>query len=120
MLQDLDRITQPTLDVLEALYRASAGGEELHGWAIMKETHRAGPTVYKVLDRLAQRGWVEWRWEELDDDQSSPRKRFYKLTGEAVPAAGALLRERRPEFCRTRPVLGFRSLSWLRGLGDAR
>ena len=43
----LERITQPTLDVLEVLVRAYDDNEQIHGWAIMKATKRAGPTVYK-------------------------------------------------------------------------
>ncbi|MEU7863288.1 PadR family transcriptional regulator [Nonomuraea sp. NPDC049141] len=110
----LERITQPTLDVLEALVRAHDADEQIHGWAIMKATHRAGPTVYKVLDRLEDAGWITGAWEELEPDASRPRRRFYRLTGEGVPAAWALLAERRPAAVKTRPAFGFTALRVLR------
>ncbi|MGW6499350.1 PadR family transcriptional regulator [Nonomuraea angiospora] len=106
----LERITQPTLDVLEVLVRAFDADERIHGWAIMKATKRPGPTVYKVLDRLEDANWITGEWEELGPDQPGPRRRFYRLTGEGAPAARALLVERRPSALRPRPLLSFASL----------
>jgi DNA-binding PadR family transcriptional regulator len=109
----LERITQPTLDVLEVLVRAFDADEQIHGWAIMKATKRAGPTIYKVLDRLEDAHWVTGEWEELGPDQPGPRRRFYRLTGQGASAARGLLSQRRPEALRPRPALGFRKLTWL-------
>jgi PadR family transcriptional regulator PadR len=103
----IERITQPTLDVLEVLIRAFDEDEQIHGWAIMKATKRAGPTVYKVLDRLEDARWITGDWEELGPAQSGPRRRFYRMTGEGVPAARALLAQRRPTTLKPRPTLGF-------------
>jgi PadR family transcriptional regulator, regulatory protein PadR len=100
------RVTGPLLDVLEVLLDAS---EELHGWAIMKATTRSGPTVYQVLERLTEAGWVTARWEALHPEPGRPRRRFYRLDRAALPAARALLRERRPRpepAPRLRPSLG--------------
>lgn len=113
----IERVTQPTLDVLEVLLRAHKEKVQLHGWVIMKETKRAGPTVYKVLDRLEDVGWIVGEWEELTPDQPGPRRRFYRLTGEGAPAAQTLLAQRRPTSLRPRPALSFSSLCWLRALG---
>ncbi|YCK37215.1 PadR family transcriptional regulator [Actinomadura sp. ATCC 39365] len=107
----LQRITQPTLDVLEVLLRAHKEGDKIHGWAIMKETKRSGPTVYNALDRLEDAGWITGEWEELEPDANRPRRRFYRLTGEGAPAAYALLAERRPDAVKTRPTFGFAPLS---------
>ncbi len=103
----LERITQPTLDVLEVLVRAFEEEARVHGWAIMKVTGRAGPTVYKVLDRLEKAGWITGEWEQLAPTQAGPRRRFYRLTGEGAPAAQALLAQRRPAAVKARPALGF-------------
>lgn len=86
------RITQPLLDVLEVLLEAD--GHELHGWAIMKTTKRSGPTIYKILERLAAAKWLSWRWEELSDDASGPRRRFYKLTPHGSTRARSLVAQR--------------------------
>ncbi|GGN99018.1 PadR family transcriptional regulator [Microbispora bryophytorum] len=106
-MEGLQRITQPTLDVLEVLLHAFNDDTQLHGWAIMKATKRAGPTVYKVLDRLEDARWIVGEWETLAPDQPGPRRRFYRLTGEAAQAARSLLAERRPAAVKVRPALGF-------------
>ncbi|MEV1167359.1 PadR family transcriptional regulator [Nonomuraea sp. NPDC049784] len=112
----LQRITQPTLDVLEVLLRAHKDGEKIHGWAIMKQTKRSGPTVYSALDRLEDAGWITGEWEELDPDANRPRRRFYQLTGEGAPAARALLTERRSATLKTKPSFGFSALAQFRTL----
>ncbi|MFI6483753.1 PadR family transcriptional regulator [Nonomuraea sp. NPDC050663] len=112
----IERVTGPTLDVLEALLRAHQKDEELHGWAIIKATRRNGPTVYRALDRLHEAGWIERRWEELEPDNPGPRRRYYSLTGEGVPAARELLEQRRPAALRPKTAFGFAPPSWLQGL----
>ncbi|GAA4089678.1 PadR family transcriptional regulator [Nonomuraea soli] len=109
----LERVTQPTLDVLEVLLSAFDSNQDIHGWAIMKAAKRAGPTVYKVLDRLEDARWISGEWEELGSDQPGPRRRFYRLTGEGAPAARALLAERRPGTLQARPTLGFAPIDWV-------
>ncbi|GAA2327592.1 PadR family transcriptional regulator [Dactylosporangium salmoneum] len=90
-----DRVTQPTLDVLEALLGAK--DFETHGWDIIKTTKRAGPTVYKILERLSGGGLLTERWEEVERKPGVPRRRFYKLTPTGVAHARQLLAERRPQ-----------------------
>ena len=100
------RITAPFLDVLEAFVIAAP--RELHGWAIIKASHRGGPTVYKILERLTQLGWATARWEDADAPPNRPRRRYYKLTGAAEAKARSLLAGRRSRASRSsmRPVLG--------------
>ena len=97
------RITKPLLDVLEVLLRALADNEEPHGWAIMKATSRSGPTVYGVLERLEQGGWIGGRWEDRPAEPNKPRRRFYRLTPTGVTAARDLLAERRPQSRPAKP-----------------
>ncbi|WP_424533657.1 PadR family transcriptional regulator [Sphaerisporangium viridialbum] len=111
----LQRITQPTLDVLEVLLRAYDENTQIHGWAIMKQVKRAGPTVYNVLDRLEDAHLIKGEWEEVAPDANRPRRRFYELTGVGVPAARALLAERRPVALKPKPALGFLRLGWMHG-----
>ncbi|GAA3840865.1 hypothetical protein GCM10022226_74180 [Sphaerisporangium flaviroseum] len=101
------------LDVVESLVRAHLNKRPVHGWVIMKETKRAGPTVYRVLDRLEDERWITGEWEEQTPDQTGPRRRLYRLTGEGVPAARALLAQRRPAALTVRPAPGFALLGWL-------
>lgn len=98
------RVTQPTLDVLDALLNAE--GLELHGWAIIKTTKRAGPTVYKILERLTDGGLVTARWEREHPELGKPRRRFYRLTPTGAAQARELLAHRRDRSERMRPAYG--------------
>jgi DNA-binding PadR family transcriptional regulator len=112
------RITEPLLDVVEVFLQAFADDQELHGWAIVKATKRAGPTVYGVLDRLEDSGWIIGRWEDQPSNASTPRRRFYRLTPNGVVTARELLASRRPAASprlTRRPWPGLTALGWLRG-----
>lgn len=114
------RITGPFLDVLELLFAAYAEADnQLHGWAIMKTTKRSGPTVYGVLDRLEDMGWIEGRWEEQQPDQSSPRRRLYTLTPDGLAGAQDILRHRRPAALHARrtQLPGWQSVPGQAGAG---
>jgi DNA-binding PadR family transcriptional regulator len=86
------RVTQPTLDVLEALLKADG---ELYGYQIIKRSKRSGPTVYKILERLTGAGWLDERWEDRHPTEGKPRRRFYRLNAEGAPAARACLAQHR-------------------------
>jgi PadR family transcriptional regulator, regulatory protein PadR len=103
------RVTDPLLEVLEVLLDADAS---LHGWAIMKETQRSGPTVYQVLERLRKARWVECWWEDEEappdarpaggatsapgaaERSNVPRRRYYRLSDDGKAGAPVLLAER--------------------------
>ena len=113
------RVTGPLLDVLEVFLQAFSDDKELHGWAILKATKRAGPTIYGVLDRLEDAGWVTGRWEDQPPNTNTPRRRLYRLTGDGVAAARDLLASRRPAASTQptrQPQPGLAALVWLRGL----
>jgi hypothetical protein len=94
-MADPIRVTGPLVDVLARLLDAFNEGRQLHGWAIVKATKRSGPTVYGVLDRLEDLGWVVGRWEQRPAEPNKPRRRFYELTPTGYTGAVGLLRERR-------------------------
>jgi PadR family transcriptional regulator PadR len=97
------RVTNPLLDVLEVLLQAfDSRADDLHGWAIMKATKRSGPTVYGVLDRLEDIGWISGRWEDENPEPGKPRRRLYSITPTGVIDARELLRARRPQALRSR------------------
>lgn len=89
-----ERITKPLLDVLEALLGAE--GHEMHGWAIMKTTGRAAPTIYKILERLSEANWVTCRWDD-EVEPGKPRRRYYRLTSDGTERARALVTQRTPQ-----------------------
>lgn len=112
----LERITNPLLDVLEVLVNEATDNDRpVHGWAIMHVIGRSGPTVYGVLDRLEDAGWIVGEWEQKNPQPGKPPRRLYRLTGEGVASARELLAARRPAKVpahrRNSPV---EALGWLR------
>jgi DNA-binding PadR family transcriptional regulator len=113
-----ERVTGPLLDVLEVLLQAFNDQAELHGWVIAKMTKRSGPTIYGVIDRLEDAGWVSGRWED-NPQPNKPRRKLYVLTPTGVVEARSLLAQRRPAAGRAQPGparLGTAFAHWL-GLG---
>jgi len=117
------------LDVVGVFLQAFRDDAQLHGWAIAKATKRSGPTVYGVLDRLEDAGWIAGRWEDQHPESNKPRRRLYQLTPTGVTAARNLLATRRPQALhphplhhQVRPEPGLAFGSWLRTLlpGSAR
>lgn len=97
------RVTNPLLDVLEVLLQAfDSHAGDLHGWAIMKATKRSGPTVYGVLDRLEDIGWISGRWEDENPEPGKPRRRLYSITPTGITGAREILCKRRPQALRRR------------------
>lgn len=91
----IERVTNPTLDVLEVLLQAHQDERDIHGWEIKKATRRSGPTVYGVIDRLEDADLIEGYWEHQDSSDKHPRRRYYRLTGLGVAIATKLIAERR-------------------------
>src|SRR5215831_16574332 len=88
----LSRVTPATLDVLEALMGPD---EELYGLKIAQNAGRRAGSVYPILARLEEAGWVESSWEREERDERGPRRRFYRLVPDGLAAARAVLIERR-------------------------
>jgi DNA-binding IclR family transcriptional regulator len=82
-VERLERITGATVDVLRAL-RAAPGPQ--WGLLIIKATGRPAGSVYPILERLEQRGWVVSSWED-DKARSGPRRRLYRFTPDGAEAA---------------------------------
>lgn len=82
-MDELERVTGPTVDVLRLLFSAS---EPVWGLRVIKETGRNPGTVYPILERLEEAGWVGSRWED-DDSRPGPRRRYYELTADGSVAA---------------------------------
>jgi DNA-binding PadR family transcriptional regulator len=85
-------VTPATLDVLEALMGPD---EELYGLKIAQNAGRKAGSVYPILARLEEAGWVESSWEREERDERGPRRRFYRLVPDGLAAARAVLIERR-------------------------
>jgi len=77
-------MTIPLLKVLNAMLEAP--DQDLHGFKIIKLTGLKSGTLYPLLARLENAGWVESDWEK-QVEPGRPRRRYYRLTGLGVEAA---------------------------------
>jgi PadR family transcriptional regulator len=91
------RMTLQTQLVLRALLADPAA--ERYGLQLCEETGLPSGTIYPIVARLEQLGWVESNWEDpaTHVSQGRPRRRYYRLTDDgAEHARVALARVWRP------------------------
>jgi DNA-binding PadR family transcriptional regulator len=93
------RITGPTLKVLGALLASPR--DELSGAEIGRAASLASGTLYPILLRLEQAGWLDSRWETEDPTTlGRPRRRFYRVTGTGEQKARQAVKDLEPTFGR--------------------
>ena len=91
-MEPLQRVTVPTLEVLQALLDA---GQPLWGLRIIESLGRPSGTVYPILERLERQGWVRSEWAAGDAGPHGERqRRLYELTADGALAARRLLQQR--------------------------
>jgi len=86
------RLTTQTLKVLGLMMTGASG--ELSGAEIGRATGLLSGTLYPLLLRLEQAGWLESRWEsETPHELRRPRRRLYKMTGLGIRKSKSAFRE---------------------------
>lgn len=100
MNSDALRITGPTLKVLGQFF--DHPNDQLSGFEILRSTGLASGTLYPILFRLEEAGWLESEWEDVAPSQvKRPRRRLYRMTALGERSARASFREllpKAPEF----------------------
>jgi PadR family transcriptional regulator PadR len=93
-------ISPQTLSVLELLLESPRSWH--YGYALSQRTGLKSGTLYPILVRLAEQGWLDTQWSQPEEPGRPPRH-TYRLTGEGAKSA----RQRIAEFgtSRTRPRL---------------
>jgi hypothetical protein len=86
------RLTKPTIAVLQSLLSATSSNPAW-GLSICRDADLGPGTVYPILERLTERGWVTNR-EETGPHPGRPARRFYELTGVGREQATAALKAR--------------------------
>jgi PadR family transcriptional regulator PadR len=80
------RMTHSTLLVLRALM--AAPDREMYGLEIMRGLSMGSGTVYPLLDRAMEAGWVADRAETIDPQvKGRPPRRYYRITDAGILAA---------------------------------
>ncbi|WP_233534874.1 PadR family transcriptional regulator [Streptomyces sp. CRB46] len=86
------RLTKPTMGVIRVLLDAKPDAPAW-GLSICRDADLGPGTVYPILDRLLERGWLR-SWEETGAHPGRPARRFYEFTGVGRAQALAALEAR--------------------------
>ena len=73
----MKRLTRTTTRALLAFMEAP--GKWHYGYALMKSAELSSGTLYPLLARLADDGWLESKWEE-SELPGKPARQMYRLT----------------------------------------
>lgn len=93
-MPDEIRISPQTLSLLATLL--AEPGEWRYGYDLSRYTNLKSGTLYPILMRLAERSWLETRWEHTDG--SGKPRHMYRLTAEGRRAARKTLEANRGRF----------------------
>ncbi|SEB83243.1 PadR family transcriptional regulator [Streptomyces sp. TLI_105] len=103
-MQDV-KLTPHTQTVLRALLgqgddtgqRSVVLTEGLYGLELSRRTGLPNGTLFPILERLRQAGWVERYWErdETAEAEGRPRRRFYRISSKGAATAPQALAEAR-------------------------
>lgn len=69
--------------------------EGLYGLDLSRRTALPNGTLFPILERLRQAGWVERYWEEdsMAEAEGRPRRRFYRISPKGAVLAPQALAE---------------------------
>lgn len=97
------KMTPHTQTVLNALLgrgsdgrrRAAVLADGLYGLELSNLSGLPNGTLFPILERLRQAGWVERYWEQDDiaEGEGRPRRRFYKITRKGADLAPQAIAE---------------------------
>lgn len=88
------RLTRPSLGVLRAFLERPQ--HELAGADLQKLTGLQSGTLYPILLRFEDAGWLTSSWEDVDPHTAHrPRRRYYKLTGMGIVKSRAVFEQLR-------------------------
>src|ERR1700704_4209509 len=83
----MPRPTNVSLQTLRVLAQLLERRNDWHyGYALAQETGLPSGTLYPILIRLAEQGWLETKWTEPDRPGVPPRH-IYRLTSAGARAA---------------------------------
>jgi DNA-binding PadR family transcriptional regulator len=80
------RLTTGVAAVLAVFLDDPAAGR--YGLELMRMTGQPSGTLYPILTRLQDAGWLSADWEDIDASaEGRPARRYYRLTAEGVTVA---------------------------------
>jgi PadR family transcriptional regulator, regulatory protein PadR len=89
------RVTHHTKLLLSVLLDAPA--KESYGFELSRASGLPSGTLYPILRRLEDEGWLSSRWEEISQEREGRRRRrYYRLTGHGATMARSSVAEQAP------------------------
>jgi DNA-binding PadR family transcriptional regulator len=86
------RLSAPALRVLKVLLGKPR--ERRSGAELSRDARVGSGTLYPLLNRMEQTGWLDSEWEAVEPrDVGRPRRRLYRLTALGQASALAALKE---------------------------
>jgi PadR family transcriptional regulator PadR len=100
------RVTAAVAKVLAAFLSDPAAHR--YGLDLMRATDQPSGTLYPILSRLLDAGWVAAEWEPEHDpaEQGRPARRYYRLTPHGVTAARTAVAELYESLGRAQRIAG--------------
>lgn len=95
------RMSRQTVRLLEGLLSPATSWH--YGYDLSRGTGLKSGTLYPILMRLTERGWLEARWDAAE--LGRPPRHLYRLTGAGVKAAREQMRAKR-SWSTTKAVAG--------------
>jgi PadR family transcriptional regulator PadR len=90
------RLSSQTISVLSTLMTSPSS--ELSGAEIAKHAKLASGTLYPILFRLEETGWLKSHWEAGDPTLlGRPRRRFYRITALGIKNIEQVVRDLTPK-----------------------
>jgi PadR family transcriptional regulator PadR len=84
------RLSRSSERVLEALYTAAP--DAMYGMELMDASAAPSGTLYPILSRYRDYGWLTAEREEIDPTEAGrPARTYYRLTGQGLTEARARL-----------------------------
>jgi PadR family transcriptional regulator PadR len=74
------KLSRNALDVLTEFL--SSPSEPRYGLQLMHTLGLGAGSLYPILQRFEDEGWLEAHWEDIDPtSEGRPRRRYYQMTG---------------------------------------
>lgn len=79
---DIVRLSAIEEDILTGM-----GSQELYGLEILDQLNLGRPSelsfgsLYPALNRLNKKGFISWRWGDVQDGSGGARRKYYEVTG---------------------------------------
>jgi DNA-binding PadR family transcriptional regulator len=97
------RVTATVATVLAAFLEDPDA--DRYGLELMRAVGQPSGTLYPILARLQDAGWVSAQWERVDTAAAGrPARRYYRLTPEGIDAARAAVTELSERLAKARPT----------------